>query len=127
MVRPLSIDLRERVVRDVQEGASRRGAAKRFGIAPSAAIKLMRHVQATGGVAPKPSGGDRRGKLKAHRDWILARVREVPDISLSELAQELEGRGVTIHPSNISRYLIAHGLSFKKNPAGRRAKPPRRS
>ena len=42
MTRPLSDDLRRRVVRAVDNGMSRRGAAKRFGIAPSTAIKWVR-------------------------------------------------------------------------------------
>lgn len=40
MVRPLSDDLRERVVAAVLSGESRRSAAKRFGIANSTAVKL---------------------------------------------------------------------------------------
>ena len=39
MTRPLSDDLRRRVVRAVDDGMSRRGAAKRFG---STAIKWVR-------------------------------------------------------------------------------------
>ena len=42
MTRPLSDDLRRRVVRAVDDGMSRRGAAKRFGIGPSTAIKWVR-------------------------------------------------------------------------------------
>ena len=42
MTRPLSDDLRRRVVTAVDDGMSRRGAAKRFGIAPSTAIKWVR-------------------------------------------------------------------------------------
>ncbi|RVB71324.1 IS630 family transposase, partial [Mesorhizobium sp. M6A.T.Cr.TU.014.01.1.1] len=40
MTRPLSNDLRERVVAAVLSGESRRSAAKRFGISASAAVKL---------------------------------------------------------------------------------------
>ena len=42
MTRPLSDDLRRRVVTAVDDGMPRRGAAKRFGIAPSTAIKWVR-------------------------------------------------------------------------------------
>ena len=42
MTRPLSNDLRRRVVTAVMEGGmSRRAAAQRFGIAPSTAIKWV--------------------------------------------------------------------------------------
>jgi len=50
-------------------------------------------------------------------------VEEVPDISLSELAAELAGRGVTIHPSNLSRFLTAQGLTYKKNAGRHRTEP----
>ncbi|EHP92821.1 helix-turn-helix domain-containing protein, partial [Methylorubrum extorquens] len=36
---PLSSDLRERVVKAVSEGASRRQAAERFGVSPASAIR----------------------------------------------------------------------------------------
>jgi transposase len=40
MGKPASLDLRERVISAVeQEGMSRNGAAARFGVAPSSAIK----------------------------------------------------------------------------------------
>ena len=60
MTRPLSDDLRRRVVRAVDDGMSRRGAAKRFGIAPSTAIKWVRAWQRTGCYRPRSQGGDRR-------------------------------------------------------------------
>ena len=41
MPKPLSIDLRERVLAAVAGGMSRRAAAERFGVAPSTAIKWV--------------------------------------------------------------------------------------
>ena len=49
-----SMDLRSRIVQAVEvEGMSRRGAAERFMVCPSTAIKLLKHKETTGGVAPK--------------------------------------------------------------------------
>lgn len=42
MTRPLSLDLRQRVVDAIDAGQSCRAAAARFGIAPSAAVKWRR-------------------------------------------------------------------------------------
>jgi transposase len=40
---------------------------------------------------------------------------------MPELAAKLEdARGVTVHPASLSRFLIAHGFSVKKNTAGKR-------
>lgn len=121
MTKPLSVDLRDRIARYVEEGHSRRQAAKVFGVGTSSAIRYAAQHQATGSVEPAKQGGDRRSKLKDHRDYLLRRVKEVPDISLGELETELKSLGVSIHPSNISRFLRAHGLTYKKNSHSRRA------
>jgi transposase len=115
MTRPLSVDLRDRVARYVLAGHSRRHAARVFGIGVSSAIRYVAQFLATGTVRPAKQGGDRRGKLKMHKDYLLRRVAEVPDISLQELGTELEARGLKIHPSNVSRFLSAQGLTYKKN------------
>jgi transposase len=123
MTKALSVDLRARVARYVLAGHSRRQAARVFGIGVSSAIRYVAQYLATGEVAPSPQGGDRRGKLKEHKDYLLRRVREVPDISLAELTAELHARGVKIHLSNVSKFLLAQGLTFKKNSGRRRAEP----
>ena len=118
MTKPLSVDLRDRLARYVLAGHSRRQAARVFGVGVSSAIRIVARYQRTGSVAPDRQGGDRRGKLKAAGDYVLRRVAEVPDISLAELQVELAAQGISIHSSNVSRYLAAHGLTYKKN-AGR--------
>lgn len=49
MAKPLSPDLRLRIIRAVEEeGTSCRGAADRFGVAPSTAIELVSEWRSTG-------------------------------------------------------------------------------
>jgi transposase len=120
MTKPLSVDLRDRVARYVLDGHSRRKAAKVFDIGVSSAIRYVAQYLATGDLTPMKQGGDRRGKLKAHQEYILQRVEETPDISLVELTQELATRGVTIHLSNVSRFLLSQGFTYKKNTARHR-------
>ncbi|MDF0603985.1 helix-turn-helix domain-containing protein, partial [Psychromarinibacter sp. C21-152] len=73
MGKPLSIDLRERVIEAIDGGMSRRGAAARYGIAPSTAIRWDNERRATGSFAPKRQGGDMRSKrLEAHAGVIHA-------------------------------------------------------
>jgi transposase len=110
MTKALSVDLRERVARYIAQGNSRRRAAQVFGISVSSAIRYAAQQRATGSVAPKKQGGDRRSKLKAHRDHLLRRVAQFPDITLAELTAELAALGGAIHPSNLSRFLSAQGL-----------------
>jgi len=80
MPAPLSLDLRERIVRAVENGSSIRQAALRFEVSPSAAVKLLRRVRASGNAAPARFGGHRRPILDEHEDrlTIVPRLRHVP-------------------------------------------------
>ena len=96
MTRPLSNDIRGRLVSAVAGGMTRRSAAKRFGVAASTAIKWVDQWRRTGDVGPRRQGGDRRShRLEAHAEEILELIDETPDITLSELAEHLdEGHGL---------------------------------
>jgi transposase len=119
MPKPYSMDLRERVVSYVEAGHSRRAAAAHFKVSPSFVINLMTAFRERGGVAPKALGGWRHSKLDPHRVFILRRVAEKDDISMPELAGELQAAsGVKAGPASLSRWLIRNGLSFKKNAFG---------
>ena len=123
MPKPLSNDLRCRLVECVEEGSSRREAAARFKTAASSAVNVLKLWKETESVEPRPRGGYRHGKLKPHRAFILAIAERQHDITMPELAAELlAAKGVKIDPSNLSKFLIAQGLSFKKNSAGIRAR-----
>jgi transposase len=123
MTRPLSNDIRGRLVSAVEGGMTRRSAAKRFGIAASTAIKWVDQWRRTGDVGPRPQGGDQRShRLEAHAEEILGLVDETPDITLSELAEHLdEVHGLKAAQSTIWRLLDRHGMTFKKNRARQRA------
>ena len=126
MGKPYSLDLRERIIGFVEAGGSRRGAADRFGVSASCAIKLKDRWDRTGSAAAGKRGGS-AGKLKPHKDFLLARVKEKPDITMPELAEELKAQtGTEAAPASLSRFLIRQGQRFKKNIAGQRAKPSRR-
>ena len=72
---PLSEDLRIRVIRAVEDGASRRRAAARFGVSVSSAIRWLRDWREMGRTASHPQGGDRRSdRIEAHADFLLAKV-----------------------------------------------------
>ena len=77
MARPLSQDLRKRVVGAVLEGGlSCNRAAARFGVAVSTANLWVRLFQETGGFDHGQIGGHKPAMLSgAHRDWLLARCK----------------------------------------------------
>ena len=127
MPRPSSLDLRERVVRFVEEGHSRRAAAAHFKVSVSFVVNLVAAFRRRGSLAPKPSGGRRHAKLNAHRTFLLAQVAERADITMPELAAELAAAtGETVDPASLSRWLIRAGYRFKKNFAGKRTRSARR-
>jgi transposase len=115
MPAPLSRDLRERIIAAVESGSSMRGAAARFAVSASSAIKLMARVRATGSVAPARYGGHRRPVLGPHEDVLRALVRDRSDITLAELQAELRRqRGVAVCLATIHVHLRRLGLRHKK-------------
>jgi len=115
MPAPLSGDLRERIVAAIRDGSSMRGAAARFLVSPSSAIKLMARFRATGSVAPARYGGHRRPVLLPHQELLRALVSERPDITLAEIRDELrQQRGVSVCLATIHVSLRRLGLRFKK-------------
>lgn len=121
-----SLDLRRRIIGFVTKGGSRRGAASRFGVSASCAVKLVQRFERTGSASPGKRGGS-VGKLAAYKDFLLGQVAAKRDITMPELAAALEAEtGTKAAPASLSRLLIRYGLRFKKNTAGRRTEPPRR-
>jgi transposase len=115
MTAPLSQDLRRRIVRFVRTGSSARGAAERFEVSASAAVKLMQRVRKTGSTAPAKIGGYRRPILEPHADTLRAIVKSTPGITLKEIREALHARGIMVKAlSTISDMLRRLKLSYKK-------------
>ena len=123
MTKPLSLDLRERLVSAVDEGMTRRAAAERFGVAASTAIKWVDRWHRTGDVRPQPQGGDYRSqRMEAHAEEILGLIVGTPDITLAEIAAHLDERhGLKVAQSTVWRLLDRHDMTVKKNRARQRA------
>jgi transposase len=118
MGKPLSMDLRERVMEAIDGGMSRRGAAARYGIAPATAIRWDNERRTTGSFAPKRQGGDMRSqRIEAHAGVIHAALEEIPDITLAELCERLSELGIASSTSSLWRFLRRHSITRKKRPA----------
>ena len=124
MAKPYSDDLRSRVAAAVVGGRTCRAAADLFGVSIASAAKWSQRLRATGSAAAKPMGGVRRDALGAQRTWLLARVQEVPDLTLRALAAELAGRGVVVSHWAVWKLLASEGITFEKKPDAVRAGPP---
>ena len=103
MTKPLSNDLRARLIDAVTQGMSCRAAADRFGVAASTAVKLVRRWRDTGTSAPRPQGGDKRSdRIEVYAGEILGLIAE------------------RFALSTIWRFLDRHAQTFKKNRARQR-------
>src|SRR5512134_2121528 len=89
MMAPLSQDLRERLVRAVEEGRSAREAAARFEVSASAAVKLMRRVRETGSTEPAKIGGYRKPLLADHEALLRELTAIHKGITLVEIRDAL--------------------------------------
>lgn len=115
MTRPLSNDLRERVVAAVGRGESCRAVASRFGVAVSSVVKWSQRYRATGSVSPGKMGGHRKPLLEPHRAFIRERIGQIPHLTLHGLKDELAVRGVIVSHNAVWLFLRREGLRFKKN------------
>jgi transposase len=113
----LSLDLRERVVRAVAEGMSRRQAAERFGVSAASAIRWCAREKETGSPAAGKRGGDRwSARVDQHSALILSLVDESCDITLKELSARLAERGHRFSIGSLWRFFDRHGITWKKRP-----------
>ncbi|WP_076611189.1 IS630-like element ISGdi6 family transposase [Gluconacetobacter diazotrophicus] len=115
MARPYSMDLRDRVVAAVEtDGLSCHEAAKRYGVAPSTAIRWMQSFRRTGSVSPGQMGGHKPKRLTgAHREWLIERCK-AGGFTLRGLVAELAGRGLRVDYRSVWVFVHDEGLSFKK-------------
>ncbi len=122
MARSYSLDLRERVVSAVASGESCRSVARTFNVGVSSVVKWSQRKRETGSAAAYPVGGKRPRLLEPHRDWLLERVSEKPDLTLYALLGELAERDVLVCCDTLWRFLKHEGISFKKNRVRQRAR-----
>jgi transposase len=125
MPKAYSRDLRERVVRAVEAGASCHEAAAAFEVSPSSAIRWVARWRQTGSAAAKPMGG-KCSPLDAHKPWLEELIAAEPDLTLEEIRGRLRARGIIVSASSVWRFCERHDITFKKKSARGRTGPRRR-
>ena len=126
MAKPLSEDLRRRVVETIEGGATIPEAAEHCAVSISSVVRFLKLYRETGSVSSAKFGGYKNFALAAHEDLDRQLVAEQPDITLAELESRLAKKKVLVGKSSISRFLNHLKLPFKKKYAGRRAGSARR-
>jgi putative transposase len=114
MTRPLSNDLRTRIIRAVEGGLSRNATAEKFEVSVSAVVKLMQQWRATGSCEPKQIGGYRKYILAEHAEQVNRLLTEKPDITVAEMRKQLAVAKIKAGQSSISRFLSHLGYRYKK-------------
>jgi transposase len=125
MPKAYSSDLRERVIKAVEAGSSRREAGELFEISASSSIRWLQRWDESGSAAPKPRGGS-VSPLEEFAAEILALIAEQPDLTLVETVAELRRRRIRTSRSSLWRFLDRHGITLKKKPASRGTAASRR-
>jgi transposase len=94
-MKPLSQDLRERIVAAVDDHeGSRRAIARRFQVDVSCITRWLRLRRQTGSLQPRPRGGGKPPTLdRAGLERLRSLVQERPDATLDELRQHLNLSG----------------------------------
>lgn len=111
MARALSKDLRLRVLKAADDGASARQAAARFGIGVSSAIRWIAREE-IGEHIPRAQGRRCGPSLDGYADFIIGIIEAR---TLNEMVERLDGRALDAHrPKRVKRPTAPHGWTFIK-------------
>ncbi len=93
-MKPYSQDIRERIVRALEEQAeTQEEVASRFSVSSSFVAKLWRRWRETGSCAALAHAGGRVRSLKEHEALLRREVTKQPDVTLSELRERAVSAG----------------------------------
>ena len=120
-MKPISQDLRERILDTVQRGdGSLRQIARRFLVSVSFITRLLQLHRSTGSLEPRPHGGGNPAVLGPEDLQQLRKlVQKQPDATLEELRQRL---GVSCSLMTISRVRASWGCHARRRSPALRSK-----
>lgn len=122
MPKPLSNDLRKRLIQNVEAGMSARAAGKKLDIAPSTATRIVKDWRGRGHYEPLPIGGKLKPKLEGHAAFIEQMVADHGDWSEAEMNACLQREcGIIVDDSTVGRFVRKKGWRYKKNGIRHRA------
>lgn len=118
MIEPYSLDLRERAVALLDEGASSPEVAEMLGVSDSWVRKMRLRRDRLGHLIPGSPPGRERKLTVDDQVALLELLDEQPDATLEELVERMAKRQkVRVSISTLSRRLIELGLTRKKKPS----------
>jgi len=121
-MRSYSEDLRKRIVGMREGGRSAAEIAALCQLSKRSVERYWKQQTSTGSVKAKRRGGYRRSRLEGHDETLRKWIKERADTTLEELRERIADElGVHLGVAALWYRLDHLGLSFKKNPARRRA------
>ena len=115
MSKAYSEDLRQRIVEAVEGDMSRRQSAAIYKVGVSSAIRYVQRWRATGSVKQDRMGQPGGAKLNLHQDWILKLIEDEPDLTLSEIGEQVRYKHrVKASIGTLWNFFDRNGVSFKK-------------
>jgi transposase len=122
-MRPLSEDLRHRIIAVRKKGEGPTDICRRFGVSRSSVTRFWKQYGLTGHCRSKKIGGYRRSCLEKHEQTLRQWITKQGDLTLAQLQQRCRERlGVRIGITALWHRLDRMGLSYKKNAVRRRAR-----
>ena len=121
MAKPLSEDLRRRVIATIEGGATIPEAAEQCDVSISSVGRFLRLHRETGSISSAKFGGYKEFALAPHEELVRSLIEKQPDITLAELEARLAKKKITVGKSSISRFL--HHLKSRRE-MGTRADHP---
>ena len=122
-MRPLSEDLRQRIIAARAKGDGTGEVCQRFDVSRKSVERFWNQHRTSGHCRPKQIGGYRKSRLKKQEKQLRRWIAQQADLTLVELQQRCGARlGVKIGLTALWHRLNRLGLTYKKNDARRRAR-----
>lgn len=121
-MKPYSMDLRERVLKDCAAGLGTKAVAEKYSVSPSWVRRLKQRKREGGSAEPRSTRNRRVPALDAHAERIRELVAATPDMTLEELKAAL---GVAVALSTLWAAVARLGLTVKKKSSGRPSRTAR--
>ena len=118
-----SADLRAKIIKQRENGASAIEVARNFGVHVRTVDRYWSRYQSSGQAYCKRRGGYRVSVLSEHRAALEQWIKTRKDITLEEIRSKLrQERGVELTVSTLSYHIRKMGYTFKKNAQGQRTR-----
>jgi transposase len=112
MAKPISDEKRADIVRHMQAGKSKAEIAEWLFVCIRTITRVWNKYTAAGSYRPEPQNSGRKPLVSSETmKKVMSKIKGAPDITLSELIEELE---LPISQMALSKRLAKLGLTYKK-------------